>query len=82
MLERLARDKHSSLLRKLVNYGRKSFINLGRCVGDEEKSFMTFEIKHDLLPNLLNLFFPSSFAIFWYSAANVIKLFSFYVRNL
>jgi hypothetical protein len=25
-LERLARDKHSSLLRKIVNYGRKSFI--------------------------------------------------------
>ncbi len=28
-LERLARDKHSSLLRTFVNYGRKSFIILG-----------------------------------------------------
>ena len=28
-LERLARDKRSSLLRKLVNYGPKSFITLG-----------------------------------------------------
>ena len=28
-LERLARDKHSSLLQKSVNYGEKSFITLG-----------------------------------------------------
>jgi len=28
-LERLARDKHSSLLRKLVNYGRKKLYNIG-----------------------------------------------------
>ncbi len=28
-LERFARDKHSSLLRKSVNYGQKSFITLG-----------------------------------------------------
>jgi hypothetical protein len=28
-LERLARDKHSSLLRKSVNYDVKSFIGLG-----------------------------------------------------
>jgi hypothetical protein len=28
-LEMLARDKHSSLLRKLVNSGQKSFIMLG-----------------------------------------------------
>jgi hypothetical protein len=27
-LERLARDKHSSLLRKFLNYGRKKFYNL------------------------------------------------------
>ena len=27
-LERLVMDKHSSLLRKLVNYGEKSFITL------------------------------------------------------
>jgi hypothetical protein len=27
-LERLARDKHSSLLQKLVKYGQKSFIKL------------------------------------------------------
>ncbi len=28
-LERLARDKHSSLLRKLVNYGQKKFYTIG-----------------------------------------------------
>jgi hypothetical protein len=28
-LERLARDKHSSLLQKTVNYGRKKFYNIG-----------------------------------------------------
>ena len=27
-LERLARDKHSSLLQKLINYGQKGFIGL------------------------------------------------------
>ncbi len=29
LLERFARDKHSSLLRKLVNYGRKKFYRIG-----------------------------------------------------
>jgi hypothetical protein len=28
-LERLAIDKHARLLRKLVNYGRKKFDNIG-----------------------------------------------------
>ncbi len=28
-LERLARDKHSRLLRKFINYGRKKFYNYG-----------------------------------------------------
>ncbi len=28
-LERLARDKHSSVLRKFVNYGQKKFYNIG-----------------------------------------------------
>ncbi len=28
-LERLAIDKHARLLRKLVNYGRKKFYNIG-----------------------------------------------------
>ncbi len=28
-LENLASDKHSSLLRKLVNYGKKTFYNIG-----------------------------------------------------
>ncbi len=28
-LERLARDKHSSLLQKFVNYGQKKFYNIG-----------------------------------------------------
>jgi hypothetical protein len=28
-LERIARDKHSSLLRKFVNYGQKKFYNIG-----------------------------------------------------
>jgi hypothetical protein len=29
LLEKLAKDKHSSLLRKFVNYGQKGFITLG-----------------------------------------------------
>jgi hypothetical protein len=29
MLERLAMDKHSSLLQKFVNYRQKSFVTLG-----------------------------------------------------
>jgi len=29
LLERLARDKHSSLLRKFVIYGQKKFENIG-----------------------------------------------------
>ncbi len=29
MPEKLVRDKHSSLLRKLINYGRKKFYNMG-----------------------------------------------------
>ncbi len=32
MLEELVRDKHSNLLRKLVNYGEKSFKLLSRAV--------------------------------------------------
>ncbi len=31
-LERLTRDRHSSLLRKIVNYGQKSFIRLDKVV--------------------------------------------------
>jgi hypothetical protein len=30
--ERFAKDKHSSLLRTLVNYGHKTFYNIGSCV--------------------------------------------------
>ncbi len=32
-LERLAKDKHSSLLRKSVNYVRKKFYRIGACFG-------------------------------------------------
>jgi hypothetical protein len=28
-IDKLARDKHSSLLQKFVNYGRKTFYNIG-----------------------------------------------------
>jgi hypothetical protein len=31
MLEKLDRDKHSSLLQKFVNYGRKMLYNIGPC---------------------------------------------------
>jgi hypothetical protein len=33
LLERFARDKHSSLLRKLVNYGRKKFYRISPSSG-------------------------------------------------
>jgi hypothetical protein len=38
MLERLARDKHSSLLLKFVNHGQKSFIRLIPGVVAEKES--------------------------------------------
>jgi hypothetical protein len=31
ILERVARDKHSNLLRKLVTYSRKRYYNIGPC---------------------------------------------------
>jgi hypothetical protein len=34
MLDRRARDKHSSLLRKSVNYGQKKFNNIGARVNE------------------------------------------------
>ena len=52
-LERLARGKHSSLLRKYVNYGRKKFYNIGpwslqettrtvRCWSIQRKKFLSW----------------------------------------
>jgi hypothetical protein len=38
-LEKLTRDKHSSLLRELIHYGQKSFIIWSQSVGDTEKKF-------------------------------------------
>ncbi len=41
-LERLSRDKHSSLLRTFVNYGRKKFYNIGPMASKTKKKvFMT-----------------------------------------
>ncbi len=37
MLEKLAKDKHSSLLQKLVNYGQKKFDNIERRRGKRVK---------------------------------------------
>jgi hypothetical protein len=37
-LERLARDKHSSFLKTLVNYGRKKFYNIGLECKDEAQA--------------------------------------------
>jgi hypothetical protein len=38
MLEKLARDKHSSLLQKSVKYGQKRFYNTGSRKSFNEKS--------------------------------------------
>jgi hypothetical protein len=38
-LERLARDKHSSLLRKYINYGHKKFYNIGPCLISADREF-------------------------------------------
>ncbi len=35
-LERLARDKHSSLLQKSINYGRKKIYRIGSCINQYE----------------------------------------------
>ena len=51
-LERLARDKHSGLLLKSVNYGRNKFYDTGprfSTVGNEEISFETLTIAKDRL---------------------------------
>jgi hypothetical protein len=39
-LEKLAMDKHSSLLRNFVNYGRKKFYNIGHGSNCVSKSFI------------------------------------------
>jgi len=49
MLESPAKDKHSSLLRKFINYGRKKFYNIGpknvaKKVGSERFETHIFEI--------------------------------------
>jgi hypothetical protein len=41
-LERLAKDKHSSLLRKSINYGCKKFCNSG-FPGERERLRVDFE---------------------------------------
>jgi hypothetical protein len=61
MLEGLARDKRSSLLRTFVNYGRKKFYNIGsggknfRLIGPEKKlaRFGYFRGAMTFLPMLL-----------------------------
>jgi hypothetical protein len=64
-LARLAKDKHSSLLHALVNYGRKSFIKLTLGVSSiGSKSRLITELN---LPTWLKIFGP------W---TKVIKLFS------
>jgi hypothetical protein len=43
-LERLARDKHSNLLNKCLNYGRKKFYKIGpssRILRDSRKNWVT-----------------------------------------
>ncbi len=50
MLERLARHKHSSLLQKFVNDGRKKFCNIGsRSKSLEEVQFVEVPQKVDKL---------------------------------
>jgi hypothetical protein len=38
MLERFAREKYSSLLRKIVTYGRKTFYNIGPCLSYKQRA--------------------------------------------
>jgi hypothetical protein len=56
-LERLSRDKHSSLLQKFVNYGRKKFYNWTQ--GAQQKQSLTGE------QNKLERFFlASSYSVY------------------
>jgi hypothetical protein len=43
MLERLARDQHSSLLQTLVNYVRKKMYNIGPRLQQEKGVFKIFQ---------------------------------------
>jgi hypothetical protein len=57
-MERLARDKHSSLLRKIINYGRKSFIRLVEGTDQSTIWKMIFATKQKVstLTSTINLF--------------------------
>jgi hypothetical protein len=53
MLERLARDKHTSLLQKFVNDGRKKFCNIGsRSKSLEEVQFVEVPQKVEAVDKL------------------------------
>jgi hypothetical protein len=43
MLERLVKDKRSNLLRKVLNYGRKKFYNIGSRSGEIEEEAIAHE---------------------------------------
>jgi hypothetical protein len=49
-LEKLARDKHFSFLRKLVNYGQKGFITLGP---DVSRPKCAAPVTQDVIPNFI-----------------------------
>ncbi len=58
ILERLAMDKHSSLLQKVVNYDRKKFYMVGSWVVLElncDKSLISFSIHGSLVDKGLEL---------------------------
>ncbi len=61
MLERPAKDKHSSLLRKFLNYGRKKFYNIGpknvaKRVGSDRFENHIFEISTLILKLISDYF--------------------------
>jgi hypothetical protein len=54
-LERLARDKHTSLLRTFVNYGRKKFYNIG---ARRKKHGVDKILSEYQLPEVVRKYFP------------------------
>jgi hypothetical protein len=64
MLKKLVRDKHSSFLRKLVNYDRKMFYNIGpRC--QSYKTFFSSSPKASQ-NKLERLLMAASYMLSWY----------------
>jgi hypothetical protein len=65
LLEKIARDKNSCLIRKSVNHGQKKFYNIGPSPGLEEESwpgkYFFIPKKNIIKKAVLTIFYQSEF---------------------